>query len=142
MNKDGRPPKPQDRDGYVYVLRCDEHYVKIGRVGGSLGAAATRLVQRLSSIRVGNPHLVELLAYVYVTNAWDWELALHEQFKKRRHRGEWFKFTTADYDALHAALEARSDRACRHANGGRIACREGVGAAAPHGVVSGPGRGQ
>ncbi len=81
-----KPPKVRiprrDRPSFVYFIQCEStSLIKVG--------FASDPWQRLSSLQVGSPTRLELLAWQEGTR--QDETKLHEQFAGYRVRGEWFK---------------------------------------------------
>lgn len=82
-----QPPIKRNADAIplVYFFLCEKaEAVKIGL--SNLGG----IEDRLSSIRVGNPYPVELIAFM-VGNL-DLEQHLHEKFRHLQLEGEWFQY--------------------------------------------------
>lgn len=80
-----KPKTPQK--GYVYIYKSGE-YCKIGR--------AKNIETRRKVYRTENPHPIEIVAEKFVNNYIDAENQLHETFKNKRFRGEWFKITNQE----------------------------------------------
>lgn len=79
--------------GGVYFVRVGA-YIKIGVAGA--------LEQRLTNLRVDNPHAVELLLFIETDTPYELEADLHSRFSGMRHRGEWF------HDCPEMALPRKS----------------------------------
>ena len=75
-----------ERRGGVYYIRSG-NWVKIG--------ISTSITGRLKEMRQLNPHECRIVGWEPMASgkAFERELALHEQFKGQRHRGEWFRLT-------------------------------------------------
>lgn len=68
--------------GSVYFLLCSDNRVKIG--------TTTNIKHRMSGIQNGQSDEVKLL--VEIQGSYETEKALHQQFKRYRIRGEWFRY--------------------------------------------------
>ncbi len=73
----------------VYIIRCDK-YFKIGVTNQSI-------ISRLTALQTGNPYPLELVFSVSVKNIEDVEKRLHEKFKHKNIRGEWFELDQEDF---------------------------------------------
>lgn len=85
-----RPPTPP-KPGYVYVVRCGEHY-KIGMTADPL--------RRMPQLALQLPHPPELVSLQSVSDAVGEERRLHERFAAKRLNGEWFALDEADLKAI------------------------------------------
>ena len=85
----------KDNSGFIYLVHCEGFY-KIG--------IATNLRKRVSNIQTSNPFKVTLVAYTKTENVFADELELHELFKDKRVRGEWFKLNDDDLFYLREIL--------------------------------------
>lgn len=88
-SKGGNPnlKEENNKPGYVYAMKRSDGMVKIG--------AAVNPKNRLSQIKQRTHDKdIELLATMEVEDMGATELALHEQFNKYNHQGEWFNFPT------------------------------------------------
>jgi len=76
--------------GYIYIMKlCKTKYFKIGY--------SINVSTRLSQIRTSCcPFDVDLIFKKYFTNASDVESALHESFKHKRFKKEWFTLSKDD----------------------------------------------
>lgn len=95
----GNPPKqkfPDVDDGYVYVAKSARFY-KIGR--------SKNPIERIKGITP--PHGRKLVSVHKVANRHKAEKLLHEAFKEKRARGEWFKLNKDDLKRIPIFLQAR-----------------------------------
>lgn len=88
-------------NGYVYVVKCQEYY-KIGRTGLDVN-------NRIKQLQVSNPHELQLVLHGGTDNPSDLELSLHEYFKDKHHRGEWYKLGDEDLVTLEDIINAYND---------------------------------
>ncbi len=88
------PDPADDRHGFVYLIRCTgTGLYKIG--------AAKNPERRLKLLQCGSASELQLRSTL---RAWDMlaaESALHDTFRGRRVRGEWFRLTEADIAFIH-----------------------------------------
>lgn len=83
------------------VCETDTQNVKIGYT-------ATDPIKRLSTLRVGNPRELRIIALMYgITTDERW---LHERLRDRRGRGEWFDFSGVE--DIPGAIEAAAEQRC------------------------------
>jgi DNA-binding XRE family transcriptional regulator len=81
-------------DGFVYLIRSENGLVKLG--------ASLMPRWRLKSLSCGSPLPLELL-HIIATNDMTWlEATLHERFREKRARGEWFRLSEEDVSSLLA----------------------------------------
>lgn len=73
--------------GYVYLLRCGEHY-KIG--------FSEQPRKRLQQLRTGSPHPIVLEHELKTTFFKSIEQQLHRRFAHKRGEGEWFNLNDED----------------------------------------------
>lgn len=73
---------PRTTPGYVYVIGCAGHPVKIG--------IAADVNNRLAGIQTGFPHPLRIYCAVEVSDARAVERACHNQLSAKRLKGEWF----------------------------------------------------
>jgi excisionase family DNA binding protein len=73
--------------GFVYIVKSREHY-KIGY--------SVRPIKRFVSMRTGNPDDTELIGLACAADYIHLESILHEKFKEKRVRGEWFTLSEED----------------------------------------------
>lgn len=81
--------------GYVYLLKCGEFY-KIG--------VSNRTANRIKNLDVGNPYPITIEMSQKVINNRQVERNLHEKFKNRKIKGEWFKLDKKDIDLVKEML--------------------------------------
>jgi hypothetical protein len=84
--------------GWVYVVRCDRRYVKVGRT--------KKLRARLCDYFSMNPGKLELLEFIVTDDAPALESRVHSVLRKRHHRGEWFEPFDTDIAAALEVLRA------------------------------------
>ena len=83
----------------IYFIGTRGGPVKIGQ--------ALNLKTRLSGIQTGNPHKLELLAFVWADGSLEWEY--HERFASTRMHGEWFEWSSeleAEIDRLNVPTQS------------------------------------
>jgi hypothetical protein len=71
--------------GFVYIITCDDRYVKIGFVRGG----EETIKNRIATLQAGNPFDLRLVHKL--PGGKPLEQALHGMFATYLHRGEWFK---------------------------------------------------
>lgn len=92
------PPKPPRRiNGYVYILRSDSGYWKIGR--------AKKPGDRLKTFHVKLPMVVSYEMVIPSTDYVALEQELHARFDYCRANGEWFELTDGDIADLKREFE-------------------------------------
>jgi hypothetical protein len=72
--------KTHNKGKHLYFIQVGE-YIKIGRTDD--------VNKRLKQLEAMNPYDVELIEFI--EGAGELEHSLHDQFKDRLHRGEWFR---------------------------------------------------
>ncbi len=77
--------------GYVYIITDTYGNYKIGKTGNPLS--------RLLSLQLGLPYF-EIVHYIYCRNMHDREKELHERYKDKKIRNEWFKLTAEDIEYI------------------------------------------
>jgi len=83
----------------LYLIKCNQYY-KIG--------CASDAQSRLASLQTGSPFDLELVAMYEFENAEIVERALHQKFRSRNKRGEWFDLDNeaiGDLKSLCAMLD-------------------------------------
>lgn len=93
------PPTPREerrrkpkKPGYVYLIRADNGYYKIGR---TVNPAA-----RLETLEVRLPFPIEALHIVSCQDMTGTEKELHAKFQDKRKDGEWFALTDEDVEYI------------------------------------------
>ena len=76
----------------VYILRCNNYY--------KIGHTKVGISRRIDYLQMGNPYPIELVLAVLTDKAKVLEIALHEHFKFRHVRGEWFELNLKDFEVL------------------------------------------
>ena len=76
----------------LYLIKCRQYY-KIG--------VANDIESRLAQLSTGNPFPLEVELYYVFENAEVVERAVHQKFKAKRERGEWFSLSAEDKNELH-----------------------------------------
>lgn len=84
--------------GYIYVIRQDDFF-KIGK--------ALDMQNRMKMYITENPNELEVIIEHKVNNYGYVEKHLHNMFKSKRIRGEWFKLTNTDIVTIKAYLKTR-----------------------------------
>jgi len=89
----------------VYILHAvGTRYYKIGR--------ATNITKRIKGIQTSNPHRIELVKFCETDgrcSSVDIEKIMHEKFKKKHFRGEWFTLTQDDFTIFDQICENFDD---------------------------------
>lgn len=89
----------EERAGFVYVLSCHA-YVKIGHARTDDPASRYVLQTRISTLQIGCPYPLDLLAYAWVDDAASFEHWLHRRLHSHHlaqphtQRGEWFSLSS------------------------------------------------
>lgn len=91
------PENPRRIDGYVYILRSDSGYWKIGR--------AKNPANRLKTFTVKLPFVVNYEMVIPSTDYAALEQELHARFDYCRVNGEWFELTDGDIADLKREFE-------------------------------------
>ena len=87
--------------GYIYIIQCSKTpYYKIGR-------SRAMPLYRLSALQAGCPYELLLVCAICVSKYKDTEREIHEMFKARRVRGEWFQLTNLDLFKAREYLYSR-----------------------------------
>ncbi|AGM46967.1 hypothetical protein AD45P3_00145 [Alteromonas phage vB_AmaP_AD45-P3] len=82
----------------LYVLESAGYY----KIGVTLD---TSIAHRIRQLQIGNPHLINLVASTgAISNAYELEKKLQQQYKKLRVRGEWFRLSTEEVQNLLAEV--------------------------------------
>lgn len=72
-----------NKEGYVYIARCDTGHIKIGR-----SKSPNKRIKHFDTIM---PVSVSLMSWFYADNYLAAESLLHRQLDTYREKGEWFK---------------------------------------------------
>lgn len=80
----------------TYIIRCKNFY-KIGFTRGSV-------LNRIEQFKTGNPFEISVVFVVLTERCEELEKKLHEEFKHRTHRGEWFDLQPEDEDKITSVL--------------------------------------
>lgn len=80
------------KDGYVYILKSDSGFTKIGRT--------TDINNRMATFSVKLPYQVEFEHVIRTNNCVLLEAYLHGSFESKRIDGEWFDLSNEDIDAI------------------------------------------
>jgi Meiotically Up-regulated Gene 113 (MUG113) protein len=78
--------------GYVYIVNCNGIY----KIGYTMDSVASRV----SNIQMSNPNKVRLVCSIPSQTASTLERELHQRFRDRRVRGEWYQLTRRQVEAL------------------------------------------
>lgn len=81
--------------GYIYLI-SDDRYIKIG--------ITKNIKNRINSIQHGNPD-ANIIYYKYIENYVNIEKILHEKYKSKKIKGEWFKLSEYDINEIKVYLE-------------------------------------
>lgn len=90
-------PKGWDKRDWVYVVECNGKY-KIGKT--------SQPETRIPLLSTGNPEDITTYGLWRVHNALEIEQSLHELFRPKNVRGEWFKLDQIDLQLLEMKLNA------------------------------------
>jgi hypothetical protein len=82
---------PTSSAASLYLIKCGDCY----KIGISSNVAA-----RLAALQSSNPQTLKLAATSKAANALYVEQWLHDCFRSKRIRGEWFKLSAAEVDAV------------------------------------------
>lgn len=77
---------------YLYVIKCNEYH-KIG--------IANDIDSRLAQLSTGNPYPLKVVVYYGFDNAEIVERSIHQKYKNKRNRGEWFSLDYDDLNDIH-----------------------------------------
>lgn len=91
-------PKGKDKNGYVYLLKTDKGFWKIGRSKTPDG--------RKKTFGVTLPFDVEFECLIKTSDMWLLESKLHAQYASKRIDGEWFKLDTDDVEYIKSLAGA------------------------------------
>lgn len=80
----------KDNSGIIYILKCDCFY-KIGKTTDE-----NTLKNRLGHLQVGSPFEIKIYKTKECDDRHKLEEELHDRFKGKLTRGEWFKLTDED----------------------------------------------
>lgn len=94
-----RKPKKDDSSGYVYLLKSDREWYKIG--------ISINYKKRCQGIIGGLPFKTEIHYHKFVSNYKKCELNLHKRFDKKREGGEWFVLNEEDVTYIKNYLDKR-----------------------------------
>lgn len=78
--------------GWVYLVKSGDVY-KIGMSNGDVK-------KRIETLQTGSPTPIETVCLLQTNDASGLEAELHEKFKDKRTRGEWFSLTSDDIDYI------------------------------------------
>jgi len=84
---------PEIRRGFIYILRADNNLYKIGR--------AKRVDERVKQLGLILPYELEIVASFETDDMYLAEKQLHNGYRDRRIRGEWFALTDFDVRRLN-----------------------------------------
>ena len=88
-----REPRPKTKKpGYVYLIRAENGYYKIGR--------AKNYQERIERLEVKLPFSIEPLHILQCVDMVEAERALHIRFQDKRVNGEWFALTPEDVEYI------------------------------------------
>lgn len=76
----------------IYLIECKGYY-KIGKTSCSIN-------DRLASLQTGNPFPLNVIANIVRTDSSGLELYLHNKFRHKRVRGEWFNLSNSDIEYI------------------------------------------
>lgn len=89
-------PQTKPRPGFVYVIQCGESF-KIG--------CTANLKQRIKALGVNAPHAIDVHVVIPTDNMIETEWHLHQRFKQKRQRGEWFSLNEEDIETIRCAYD-------------------------------------
>lgn len=90
-------------DGYIYILKLKGFDIyKIG--------VSSNPERRINDIDSANPFGVKVLCLLYFKNAYELEECIHDSFKRKALRKEWFKFDEISISILIKQLTKLSEK--------------------------------
>ena len=90
-------PAPREKPGYVYLIRSQDGYYKIGKSADP--------TTRIRAMGVILPFEIETLHLIYSRDYHRTERYLQDKFAQARVRGEWFRLTEADVAWIQSLTE-------------------------------------
>jgi hypothetical protein len=93
--------KEENRSGYIYLLKS-KHGVKIGRT--------INPKSRISDIQVQIPFGIEEIANYVVFDMYKKEKELHEKYKTKRLKGEWFNLSMEEIREIQHYLQLEENQ--------------------------------
>jgi hypothetical protein len=88
--------KKENRVGYIYVLKGQDGYYKIG--------TALNVDERIGNFSPKLPFPVEVIFYKMVENRFQVEKMLHDRFQDKHTNGEWFRLDSNDIKIIEALV--------------------------------------
>lgn len=95
---------------FLYIAKCQTYY-KIG--------IANDVRARLSTLQVGNPVKIEIVAHYRIADSKNIEALIHGLLSSKNIRGEWFELSKTELDGLLgvcSAIEAHEKRPTRNSD--------------------------
>ena len=89
--------KISGQPGWVYVIKADERY--------KIGISVSDVNKRIESLRTASAFPIEVICIIEVENAREIEALLHNRFRHKRLKGEWFSLDADDLDSLRRMTE-------------------------------------
>lgn len=102
FNKNRKPTEitPKKRSGYIYVIEAiGQGYYKIG--------FSSDINQRIKELSRSYPFEVEIFCSFHSDDMVKDEKELHEKFKEKRHKSEWFYLDTSDLEEIKQHKEKK-----------------------------------
>lgn len=103
--KKQKPIVPQHQPSPTKITHSSIYLIRIGtsdhiKIGISVDVHA-----RLRTLQTSTPYPLSLIEHFVVTNAYDVEQSLHNQYADKRLSGEWFALSRTDIDAIKNMLQ-------------------------------------
>lgn len=89
------------KEGYIYIVKINSFY----KIGCSFQKGS-----RVDSLQTGNPYDIELVLEIRVSNYKEVEKILHDRYKLKRAKGEWFTLTFHEVSEIKSYLDSLAVR--------------------------------
>lgn len=104
MTQNARKSNSKSRpDGYVYIVKLNGF--DIYKIGVSANPE-----RRIKDIDSSNPFGIEIICLLYFKNAYEMEECIHDSFRDKALRKEWFKFDKISLSILINQLTKLSEK--------------------------------
>lgn len=91
------PKLTNPKNKFVYLLQANDHY----KIGVSLSVA-----ERVKQLQTANPHPIQTVHYVEVSDYVGLEAYLHQIMATKRTSGEWFRLDQWEVSAVRQAMDS------------------------------------
>lgn len=93
-----KDPRPRNTKGYVYFVRADGNYTKVGRT--------TNLKSRYKSLKTASPNELQMEMYIETNDCIGLEKSIHELLMELdcKVSGEWFDIKEKELKEIHKLL--------------------------------------